>query len=107
VQVIDQKEFDALLQSKWKAMKDALRQHEIEKATDYIVKTRRDGYRKMFEALTIPLSEIDKALTDIRFVRLRGVDAEYQMPYSRNGQEMSGLVTFRLDEDGIWRIRFF
>jgi hypothetical protein len=107
VQVIDQKELDALLQTKWKAMKDALRQDDVNKATDYIIISRRDGYRKMFEALTIPLSEIDKVLTDIKFVKLSGVNAEYEMLYSKNGQKMSGLVNFRLDEDGIWRIRFF
>jgi hypothetical protein len=106
VQVIDQKELDALLQNKWKAMKDALRQGDIDRAADYIVRRKRDAYRKVFGALTIPLSEIDKVLTDITFVELSGVDAEYEMLYPEDGQVMSGMVNFNLDEDGIWRIFF-
>jgi hypothetical protein len=107
VQVIDQKELDALLQTKWKAMKDALRQGDIDKAADYLVRRKRDAYRKVFGALTIRLSEIDKVLTDIKFVELLGANAEYEMLYPENGQIMSGMVNFRLDEDGIWRIFFF
>jgi hypothetical protein len=29
------------------------------------------------------------------------------MLYEENGQLISGLVNFRLDEDGIWRVFFF
>ena len=107
VQVLDPKEFDGLLQAKWTAMKDALRQGDIGRAVDYIVTRKRDGYRKMFESLTIPLSDIDRILTDIKFVELVGIRAEYNMLYTENGIAMSGLVNFSLDMDGIWRINFF
>ena len=84
-----------------------MRQGDIDKTVDYLVKSKRDAYRKVFGALTIPLSEIDKVLTDIKFVKLLGVAAEYEMLYLENGQVMSGSVNFRLDEDGIWLIFFF
>jgi hypothetical protein len=107
VQVFDPKELDALLQAKWTAMKDALRQGDIGRAVNYIAMKRRDGYRKMFEALTIPLSDIDRVLTDIKFVKLAGVYAEYDMLYTKGGTVFSGLVNFSLDTDGIWRVNFF
>jgi hypothetical protein len=109
VQVFDPKELDGLLQAKWTAMKGALRQGDIGRAVDYIVTRKRDGYRKMFESLTIPLSDIDQVLTDIKFVKLAGIRAEYNMLYKdRNtGTLLSGLVNFSLDTDGIWRVDFF
>lgn len=107
VQVFDPKEFDGLLQAKWTAMKGALRQGEIGRAVDYIVTKKRDGYRRMFESLTIPLSDIDTILTNIKFVKLAGIYAEYEMLYTENGTVMSGLVNFSLDTDGIWRVSFF
>jgi hypothetical protein len=107
VQVFDSKELDALLQAKWKAMKDALRQNDIGRAVNYIVTKKRDGYRKIFESLTIPLSNIDQVLTDIKFVKLAGIEVEYEMLYTENGVVLSGLVHFDLDTDGIWRISFF
>ena len=107
VQVFDPKELDALLQAKWKAMKDALRQNDIGRAVNYIVTKKRDGYRKIFESLTIPLSNIDQVLTDIKFVKLAGIEVEYEMLYTENGVVLSGLVNFDLDMDGIWRISFF
>jgi hypothetical protein len=73
VQVFDPKELDALLQAKWTAMKDALRQGDIGRAVNYIIAKKRDGYRKVFESLTIPLSDIDRVLTDIKFVKLAGI----------------------------------
>ncbi len=107
VQVFDPKELDAILQAKWTAMKGALRQGDIGRAVNYMVMKKRDGYQKMFESLTIPLSSIDQILTDIKFVKLAGIHVEYEMLYSEKGVMMSGLVNFSLDTDGIWRINFF
>jgi hypothetical protein len=107
VQLLEPKEFDRLLQDKWTAMKRALRQGDIGRAVEFIVTKKRDGYRTMFESLTIPLSDIDRVLTDIKFVKLAGIYAEYEMSYMQNGMQMSGLVNFSLDVDGIWRVDFF
>jgi hypothetical protein len=107
VQVFDPKELDALLQAKWKAMKNALRQGDIGRAVNYIVTKKRDAYRRVFESLTIPLSNIDQVLTDIKFVQLAGIQVEYEMPYTENGVVIAGMVNFSLDVDGIWRVFFF
>jgi hypothetical protein len=37
----------------------------------------------------------------------RGVDAEYEMSVIKGGTEYSYMVLFSLDEDGVWRIKFF
>jgi hypothetical protein len=71
IQVFDSKELDALLQAEWKAMKGALRQGDIVRAVDYITIKKRTGYQRIFEALTIPLANIDQVLTDITLVTLR------------------------------------
>jgi hypothetical protein len=106
VQVYDPKELDALLQAKWTGMKDALRQGDIGRAVTYIVTNKREAYRKIFGALTIPFSDIDQVLTDIKFVKLVGIRAEYKMSYTKDGTVYGGLVHFSLDTDGIWRIYF-
>jgi len=107
VQVFDPKELDALLQAKWTAMKVALRQGDIGRAVSYINTKKRDGYRKVFETLTIPLANIDQVLTNVKFVKLAGIRAEYEMLYMEGGAVFSGIVNFSLDMDGIWRIDFF
>jgi len=106
VQVVDQTQLDAALQAKWAAMKNALRQGDINATLPYIVTSRRATYQGMFSALTIPFANIDQLLTNINFVRVRGIDAEYEMSVIKGGVEYSYLVLFSIDEDGVWRIKF-
>ena len=56
-----------------------------------------------------PLEKVGRkqVLTDLRFVNLAGIYAEYEMLYTQNGMALSGLVNFSLDIDGIWRVSFF
>jgi len=107
LQVLDDNDMDAFLQSKWQAMKDALRQGNITLALTHIVARRRSIYQGMFNASTVPLSNIDQVLTNITLVQLRGIEAEYTMTAIDGGFQYSYLVLFALDEDGIWRIKFF
>jgi hypothetical protein len=107
VQVNDGPSFDALLKDKWKGMKDALRQGNIDRALDFIATGKRPIYRSMFTALAPQLAQIDRILTDISLVELRGVRAEYQMLRMENGVRISHFVLFVMDDDGIWRIKFF
>ena len=87
-------------------MKNALRQGNITATLPYIASRRRATYQNMFSALTIPFANIDQILTNINFVRVRGVDAEYEMSVIKGGTEYSYMVLFSLDEDGVWRIKF-
>ena len=102
--VTPQTELEPLLQSKWTAMKNALRNGDIQGALKYIAISRRSDYEKAFSNFTISLSQIDQVLTDITFIEMKGgTIAEYEM--ERDG--ISYLVRFGVDEDGVWRIQEF
>jgi hypothetical protein len=106
VQVVAQAQLDSMLQAKWSAMKNALRQGDVNGTLSYILTERRTTYQGMFSALTIPFADIDQLLTNINFVRIRGIDAEYEMSVIKGGVEYSYMVLFSIDEDGVWRIKF-
>lgn len=107
IQIYDFVEFDELLTRKWEGMKDALGQGDIEGALNFVAASKRDSYRRMFTALGAQLANIDQTLTDISFVEHQGLRAEYQMIRVDNGVRISHFVLFVMDEDGIWRIKFF
>ncbi|MGH7407067.1 MAG: hypothetical protein ACREKF_03555, partial [Candidatus Methylomirabilales bacterium] len=108
VQVFDRSTLDALLQAKWTAMKEALRGGDMERALTVIMVRRRDIARTMLTALTPQQrAAIDQILTSVSFVHQRGLTVEYEMRRLDDGIEISHLVLFVRDEDGIWRIRFF
>ena len=107
VQVYDPVALDLLLQAKWQGMKDALRQGDTSLALSFVARAKRASYERMFTALEAQLANIDQILTDIQYVEQHGVRAEYQMIRIDNGTRLSYFVLFILDEDGIWRLRFF
>ena len=61
----------------------------------------------MFNALTVPLANIDQVLTNITLVRQQGKNFEFKMSRTEGGVGYSYLVIFTIDEDGVWRIKFF
>ena len=105
--VYDQNAFDSLVQNKWQGLKEALRQGDIETALNPITLNKRESYRRMFEALGTQTANIDQILTNISFVEHQGLRAEYQMIRVDDGIRISHFVLFVMDEDGIWRIKFF
>ena len=107
VQVFDGTQLDTMLKNKWDAMKNALRQGDINLAVTHIVARRRATYQAMFNALTVPLINIDQVLPSIAPLELRGIEAEYEMTVMEGGFQHSFLVLFAIDEDGVWRIKFF
>jgi hypothetical protein len=100
-------ELEMLLQSKWTAMKNALRSADIQGALKHIVINKRPQYEQVFNSLTIPYSQIDQVLTSITFIEMNGAVAEYEMLRTEEGGEFAYLVRFVVDEDGIWRIESF
>jgi len=107
VQVLEPAAFDAQLQAKWRSFKEALRRGDIDGALTFIVRSQRENQRAVFEALRPLLVNIDQILTDISFVSMHGVRAEYEMRRTDDGVPLSYFVLFILDEDGIWRIKQF
>jgi hypothetical protein len=53
----------------------------------------------------VSLSSIDQVLTNIQFVQAIGNTVEYEMLRTDSGVQLSYLVRFVLDKDGVWRIQ--
>jgi hypothetical protein len=107
VQVFDSSQLDTLLQNKWTAMKNALRLGDVSGVVSHIVLRRRATYQAMFNALTVPLANIDQVLTSVTYLEQRGIEAEYEMMVNEGGVQHSYMVLFEIDEDGVWRVKFF
>ena len=108
VQIVDDRQLDVLLMAKWAAMKNALRSGDTAAAVSYIVKNKRVGYQNVFNSLTIPFSNIDQILGNITYEATKGLKIEYEMLRFEGSELMlSYMVLFALDEDGVWRIKFF
>jgi hypothetical protein len=107
VQVYDQVALDALLQSKWTGLKDALRAGDIPRALSHIAVPSRARYEALFQALSARLPGIDAILSDLRLDDIGDGEAFYEMVRTDGGVTKSFEIRFTVDEDGIWRLRMF
>jgi len=107
VQVYDVAALDALLQSKWRGLKDALRAGDVPGAVRYIVAESRDEYQTAFQMIAASLPAIDGILTDLTLVRIRDGTALYQATRTDAGLAKVFDVRFAVDEDGLWRVERF
>jgi len=88
-------------------MKDALRAGNIPQALTHIAVRARPRYQDAFTVLAPDLPDIDLILTDLSFVRTRGQEAILEMRRMDDATLKSFEVRFRIDTDGIWRLRAF
>jgi sugar lactone lactonase YvrE len=107
IQVFDRPGLDALLQAKWTSMRDSLRRGDIAQALTQISERSRSRYQQAFTALIPDLPAVDTILTDVRFVRARGLEAIFEMSRADAGILKSFEVRFHVDADGFWRVRSF
>ena len=107
IQVFDRAGLDALLQAKWTSLRDALRRGDIAQALTQISERSRSRYQQAFTVLTPDLPTVDTILTDVRFVRARGLEAIFEMSRTDAGILKSFEVRFHVDADGFWRVRSF
>ncbi|MBN2569529.1 MAG: hypothetical protein JXB42_08895 [Deltaproteobacteria bacterium] len=107
IQALDEAELDALLRAKWEGMRQALAQNNIDIATSYFADSKKDAYRKIFNALSAKLPQISQELGDIQFIRMMYNSAEYDIRTTRNGNVYSCYLLFVKDENGLWKIRSF
>jgi hypothetical protein len=108
VQVLDIAQMDAQLRAKWDAMKNALRAGDTSVAANFIVSSKRADYQNLFNNLTIPFASIDQMLGNITYQAVKGLDIEYEMLMNDGPDgDVSYMVLFSLDVDGVWRISFF
>jgi hypothetical protein len=109
VQVLDPQTLDALLQSRWNALRNALVQGNVAAAVDVFAGRSREAYRQQFAALAGVggLVQVGVDLGPIRLVRFLDGAAEYDLRAIRAGQEYSFHVRFVVDDDGLWRLWAF
>ncbi len=108
VHVLDIVQMDTRLKAKWGEMKDALKEGNTASAARYVVSTKRADYENVFNNLTIPFVSIDQMLGSITYQGVKGLDIEYEMLMNDGPDgDVSYMVLFSLDVDGVWRISFF
>jgi len=107
VHVYDEAALDGLLQARWRALKDALRQGDLDAAARQIAARSRARYTAVFRDLAQDLPAVDTILTDLALVELRPAEGIYEMLRVDAGVATSFEVRFRLDQDGIWRLWSF
>jgi Glucodextranase, domain B/IPT/TIG domain/Carboxypeptidase regulatory-like domain/FG-GAP repeat/Fibronectin type III domain len=100
-------QLDALLQAKWNSMTAALLNNDVQSALRFFTSGSVELYSQNFTIMSSILPQIASDLGTIQFVRSVDNGAVYEMDLSQGGQVTSFYVLFVLDEDGIWKIKFF
>ena len=98
---------EALLQSKWQAMKTALAAGKIEEALNHFASRSRTSFRQQFTLLSQYVSQIAENMSSITLVDMKDRYAECDLRAVRNGSTYSFQVMFIQDDDGAWRIKSF
>lgn len=107
VQVFDRSALDALLQSKWRGLRDALKAGDVSRALTQIAVGSRPDYDDAFRILRNVLPQIDTVLTDIALVDLLDGEAFYRAVRTDGGVAKAFELRFVADEDGVWRVDSF
>jgi hypothetical protein len=107
IQVFDTTQLDGILRAKWAAMKDALRNGNIDAALGEIAQRARSRYQEGFQIITTQLPNIDQILPNIALVEFRENEAIYGTTRMDDGTLIAFEVRFVIDGDGVWRIRSF
>jgi hypothetical protein len=107
VQVHDLATLDALLQTRWAALKEALRRGDVPQALTSIAGRARSRYEGMFNDLRADLHDVDSILTSFRLLELRRSEAIGEMLRFDGNVLESFEIRFHIDDDGNWRIASF
>jgi hypothetical protein len=108
VEVMDRATLDLLLQAKWNALKDSLRAGDVARAVGFIHADTRAAYEAQLTRFSPgTLANIDRYLTTIDLVEVGPGGAQAEMLRARGDQVRSFAVWFRIDRDGLWRLRRF
>ena len=107
IQVFDRAVLDTLLKAKWASMKDALRRGDIPQALTHVAVRSRTRYQQAFTTLIPDLPTVDSILSDLTFIRVRGLETIFEMNRTDAAILKSFEVRFQVDSDGLWRLRSF
>jgi uncharacterized protein YfaP (DUF2135 family) len=111
VLAMDEEALDALLRSKWTALKDALARKDVNHALTFVASESQDLYREIFTALIDRLPVIVSEMQDIERIWAHDDQAQYSIRrdqlYGGQTVPFTHLIHFAVDADGIWRIARF
>ncbi len=94
----------SMFETKWTALKDAIRAGNIPLALEQILTSRRTHYQEAFKQMTTTTPD----LGEIHFVKnVSPIEIEYHTLVVENGFTYSYPVIFGKDTDGEWRIETF
>lgn len=104
VHVLDANALEAVLQTRWAHLKDALRRGDVEAGLQTLAVGIRARYRPAMEALGGDLPAFGEGLGDLHVVSLLEGLAEAVTVRLEDGQREVYFIYVTPDEDGIWRI---
>ena len=104
VSVFSLPRIDTLLKGKWRNLKAALANGDIEGALSLFHTAASGKYARVFNDLKGDLPRIISSLGDLTLVSLRGGVAEYATTRHQEGQDFAYFLYFLPDEEGLWKI---
>ena len=111
VHILSREEINALLKSKWQAMKEALFNKHIPKSLGYFIESSREIYQQAFNLIIDELPQIVSDMQDIEIIFLFDNTAKYRINRVHNIEGVLQTITYYIyfvrDLDGLWRIDRF
>ncbi len=106
--VLNQTDFDALLQSKWNGMKTALMAGDISSALNYFVDESKSRYNNLFDNLgTVELNAILSSFEGFELLSQSENMAECGLIRTESGGIFAYPLIFVKDEIGVWKMYGF
>jgi len=107
ITVLNKAEIDALLKSKWEAMREALNNKDIGGALGYFVERSKERYRSVFDALKDQLPSIITTFIEFNISDVYENIAEYEIVANENGVLYSYPGVFLRGAGGLWKFKDF
>ena len=104
VVVLDDAEFDDILQTTWDGIWTSLKAGDKITALTYISPDSRRTYNAIFDALMPNMTAINNRMTSVSRVSASGNIASGAILKNGSGQNKFYMINFSRDYDGIWRI---
>jgi hypothetical protein len=107
VHVYDPGALDALMQTKWAALRDAAARGDVAAAVAVFTGSVQDVYERQLRTLADAglLGAVAAELGPITLVDVKDGAVEYDLRVVRDGAQLSFFILFVRDTDGIWRLR--
>lgn len=107
ITVLNREKIDTLLKGKWEAMKGALIQGKSSDALQYFSDNSKEEYREIFELISPQLVVLVSTMRDISQNNVTRGIAEYSITRQQRGMDITYVIHFVKDSNGVWRIDGF